>query len=99
MGKEVQKDKAAAVRWFTLSAALGNIYAQFFLDHMDSFKDPSAIMAGTRLLHHMSRIFSDNAPPLKPLGQRTDRKLLRKLREKKQAQGHARDDQEQTMSL
>ncbi|KJJ68647.1 MobP3 family relaxase [Clostridium sp. FS41] len=99
MGKEVPKDKAAAVRWFTLSAAQGNIYAQFFLDHMDSFKDPSALMAGTRLLHHMSRIFSDNVPPLKPIGQRTDRKLLRKLREKKQAQGHARDDQEQTMSL
>jgi len=99
MGKEVPKDKATAVRWFTLSTAQGNIYAQFFLDYMDSFKDPSALMAGTRLLHHMSRIFLDNAPPLKPLGQRTDRKLLRKLREKKQAQGHARDDQEQTMSL
>ncbi|NYB73145.1 SEL1-like repeat protein [Sedimentibacter hydroxybenzoicus DSM 7310] len=99
MGKDVPKDKDAAVRWFTLSAAQGNIYAQFFLDHMDSFKDPSVMLAGTRLLHHMSRIFSDNAPPLKPPGQRTDRKLLRKLREKKQAQGHARDDHEQTMSL
>jgi TPR repeat protein len=99
MGKDIPKDKDAAVRWFTLSAAQGNIYAQFFLDHMDSFKDPSVLLAGTRLLHHMSRVFSDNAPPLKPPGQRTDRKLLRKLREKKQAQGHARDDHEQIMSL
>lgn len=99
IGKDIPKDKDAAVRWFTLSAAQGNIYAQFFLDHMDSFKDPSVLLAGTRLLHHMSRVFSDNAPPLKPPGQRTDRKLLRKLREKKQAQGHARDDHEQTMSL
>lgn len=99
MGKDIPKDKDAAVRWFTLSAAQGNIYAQFFLDHMDSFKDPSVLLAGTRLLHHMSRVFSDNAPPLKPPGQRTDRKLLRRLREKKQAQGHARDDHEQTMSL
>ncbi|WP_166083244.1 MobP3 family relaxase [Erysipelothrix anatis] len=99
MGKEVPKDKETAVRWFTLSAAQGNIYAQFFLDHMDDFKDPSVLLAGTRLLHHMSRIFSDNAPPLKSFGHRTDRKLLRKLREKKQAQGHARDDQEQSMSL
>ena len=99
IGKDVPKDKDAAVRWFTLSAAQGNIYAQFFLDHMDDFKDPSVLLAGTRLLHHMSRVFSDNAPPLKPSGQRTDRKLLRKLREKKQAQGHARDDHEQTMSL
>lgn len=99
MGKDVPKDKETAIRWFTLSAAQGNIYAQFFLDHMEDFKDPSVLLAGTQLLHHMSRIFADNAPPLKLPGQRTDRKLLRKLREKKQAQGHARDDHEQTMSL
>ena len=99
MGKDVPRDKEAAVRWFTLSAAQGNIYAQFFLDHIDEFKDPSVLMAGTRLLHHMSRVFADNATPLKPPGQRADRKLLRRLREKKQAQGHARDDHEQTMSL
>lgn len=99
MGKDVPKNKETAVRWFTLSAAQGNIYAQFFLDHMDDFKDPSVLLAGTRLLHHMSRVFAGNTPPLKPPGQRTDRKLLRKLREKKQAQGHARDDHEQTMSL
>ena len=99
MGKDVPKDKETAVRWFTLAAAQGNVYAQFFLDHMDEFKEPSVMLAGTRLLHHMSRVFADNAPPLKPPGQRTDRKLLRRLREKKQAQGHARDDHEQTMSL
>lgn len=99
MGKDVPKDKDVAVRWLTLSAAQGNLYAKFFLDHIKDFKDPSVLLAATRLLHHMSRIFADNAPPLKPYGQRIDRKLLRKLREKKQAQGHARDDHEQTMSL
>lgn len=99
MGKDIPRNKESAVRWFTLSAAQGNLYAQFFLDHMDEFKDPSVLQAGTRLLHHMSRVFADNAPPLKPPGQRADRKLLRRLREKKQAQGHARDDHEQTMSL
>lgn len=99
MRKDVPKDKEAAVRWFTLSAEQGNVYAQFFLDHMDEFKEPSVLLAGTRLLHHMSRVFADNAPPLKPSGQHADRKLLRRLREKKQAQGHARDDHEQTMSL
>lgn len=99
MGKEVPKNKETAVKWFTLAAAQGNLYAQFFLDHLDNFKDPSVLLAGTRLLHHMSRVFADNAPPLKPPGQRADRKLLRRLREKKQAQGHARDDHEQTMSL
>lgn len=99
MGKDIEKDKEAAVKWFTLSAAQGNIYAQFFLDHMDEFKEPSVLLTSTRMLHHMSRIFTDNALPVKPQGQHTDRKLLRKLREKKQAQGHAKDDHEQTMSL
>ena len=99
MGKDVPRDKDSAVRWLTLSAAQGNMYAQFFLDHMDDFREPSALLAGTRLLHHMSRVFSDNTPPLKTSGQRADRKLLRKLREKKRAQGHARDDHEQNMSL
>ena len=99
MGKDVPKDKDAAVRWFTVSAAQGNIYAQFFLDHMDSFKDPSVLLAGTRLLHHMSRVFADNAPPLKPSEPRIDRKRRLKLNEKKRAAGHAQGDHEQTMSL
>ncbi|MBP3038447.1 SEL1-like repeat protein [Bacillaceae bacterium Marseille-Q3522] len=99
MGKDIPKDKETAVKWFTLAAAQGNIYAQFFLNHMDDFKDPSVLLAGTRLLHHMSRVFADNAPPLKPLGLRIDRKRQLKLNEKKRAAGHARNDHEQTMSL
>jgi predicted Zn-dependent protease len=99
MGKDVQKDKETAIRWFTLSAAQGNVYAQFFLDHMDSFKDPSVLLAGTRLLHHMSRIFADNAPPQGPSIPQIDRKRRLKLSEKKRAAGHARGDHEQSMSL
>lgn len=99
MGNDVPRDKETAVRWFTLSAAQGNIYAQFFLDHIDNFKEPSILLAGTRLLHHMSRIFSDNAPPLKPPGPHIDRKRRLKLNEKKRAAGHAQGDHEQTMSL
>ncbi len=99
MGKDVPRDKDAAVRWFTLSAVQGNIYAQFFLDHMDQFKEPSVLLAGTRLLHHMSRIFADNAPPLRPLGPQIDCKRRLKLGEKKRAAGHARGDHEPTMSL
>ena len=45
----------------------------------------------TRLLHHMSRIFQEQPPPASPI-YHTDRKLLRKLREKKIAHGHKPDD-------
>lgn len=100
MGKDVPIEKETAVRWFTLSAAQGNIYAQFLLDHMDEFREPSVLLAGTRLLHHLGRIFTDNAPPpLKPPDLRIDRKRRLKLNEKKQAAGHARGDHEPTLSL
>ena len=45
----------------------------------------------TRLLHHMSRIFQEQPLPASPV-YHTDRKLLRKLREKKIAHGHKPDD-------
>lgn len=53
----------------------------------------SALLANsvTRLLHHMSRIFQEQPPPASPV-YHTDRKLLRKLREKKIAHGHKPDD-------
>lgn len=97
MGKDIPRDKEAAVKWFTLSAEQGNIYARFFLDHIDQWREPSVLLATTRLLQHMSRVFADNIPPRAATGQNTDRKLLQKLREKKQAQGHARDEHGQVM--
>lgn len=99
MGKDVPRDREAALKWLTLSAEQGNIYAQFFIDHFDEFKDPSAFLMGSRLLHHMGNIFRDSTPPpgSGSGGMATDRKLLRKLREKKIAQGHAADDHAQTM--
>ena len=53
----------------------------------------SALLANsvTGLLHHMSRIFQEQPSPASPV-YHTDRKLLRKLREKKIAHGHKPDD-------
>ena len=51
----------------------------------------------TRLLHHMSRIFQEQPPPVSPV-YHTDRKLLQKLREKKIAHGHKPDDHEPKLS-
>ncbi|WP_313527762.1 MobP3 family relaxase [Anaerotignum sp.] len=98
MGKDVEQDKETAVKWFTLSAAQGNVYAQFFLDNMDKWKEPSVSFAVTRLMHHMSRIFENNQPPQKSsVDLQIDSKRMKKLREKKMAQGHKRDDHEQRM--
>ena len=99
LGRDVPRDRAAAVQWLTLSANQGNVYAQFFLDHLDSFRDPSMFLAATRLLHHISQIFQDefNKFYSKSINQ-TESKLRRKLRQKKIAQGHAQDDQEQKLT-
>ena len=51
----------------------------------------------TRLLYHTSRIFQEQQPPASPV-YHTDRKLLRKLREKKIAHGHKPDDHAPKMS-
>ncbi len=96
MGREVPRDRESAIRWLTRSAEQGNIYAQFLIDHLDSFHDPSPILAATRLLHHLSRIFREEERRLQGgSGMQVESKLRRKIREKKIAQGHARDDHEQ----
>lgn len=59
-------------------------------------RPPSAILAVTRLLHHMSRIFRDNsAPKSRPGGIQIDRKRLKKLQEKRMALGHKPADHEE----
>lgn len=99
IGNAVPRDKEIAIRWFMLSAAQGNEYAQFFLDNMDKWKEPSVSFAVSRLMHHMSRIFENNHPPQKSMtGLQIDSKRMKKLREKKMAQGHKRDDLEQKMN-
>lgn len=96
MGREVKYDKELALYWLTRAADQGSEYAQFFLDRADSLHPPSIMLAATRLLHHMSRIFQDNSlPKTGPVGMRIDRKRLQKLREKKIAMGHKPDDLEE----
>jgi len=93
MGHEVPRDREAALKWLTASAAQGNIYAQFFLDRMDSFRDLPVLLAATRLMHHLGRIFRDEQRKAGS-GMQIDRKLRKKLAEKKAAQGHAYNDHE-----
>ena len=91
-GEGVPRDRAEAVRWFAASAEQGNEYAQHALEHLN---DPAwGLSSATRLLRGLGEIFQEQLPP--PRGQGlvagVDRKLLRKIREKKIAMGHKADD-------
>ena len=90
-----QHSQEQAHLWFTQSAAQGNSHAQFFLDRWDNLKPPSVMLAATRLLHHMSRVFHEQTPSLSVAGGiQIDRKLMSKIRGKKIAMGHKPDDHE-----
>ncbi|NBH32555.1 hypothetical protein D3Z58_03025 [Clostridiaceae bacterium] len=95
------RDKEKAVPLLEASAAQGNIYAQFLLEHMDSFQDPDLVLAATRLMHHLSRIFQEDyrrASGGSGMGH-MDRKRKRKLQEKRMAQGHKKDDHEPQQTM
>ena len=95
-GQDVKQDREAAWAYFCESAEQGNPYAQFFLDHFDQAQKPNLLLSATRLLHHLGQIFRENSvPPAAPVGQRVDRKLRRKIQEKKIALGHKPNDHEE----
>lgn len=99
-GQDVARDPEQAYNWFWESAAQGNEYARFFLDHIHDNRSPSVLLSATKLLHHMGRIFQDNSvPPSPPVGQRVDRKLRQKIRQKKVALGHKPDDHEEEQTM
>lgn len=93
LGHDVRQDKETALHWLSAAAAQGNIYAKYLLERMDSFKDPSILLAATRLMHHLGNIFREEYQKAfgNPLIQ-VDRKLRKKIMEKKLAQGHAYND-------
>ena len=95
-GREVLHDEDRGVYWLTKSAEQDNQYAQYLLNHLEENRPPSAMLAVTRLLHHMSRVFRDNSvPKSRPGGIQIDRKRLKKLQEKRMALGHKPDDHEE----
>lgn len=99
-GHDVPRDREKAIPLLQASAAQGNIYAQFLLDHMDSFRNPSPLLAATRLLHRLENLFrEDTRKATGCTAYHIDRKRRRKLAEKKQAQGHKRDDREPVQQI
>ena len=94
-GQDIPRDRERAAAYLQASAGQGNIYAAFLLEHLDSFRDPSVFLAATRLMHRLEKLFREDVQ--KAAGGspfHIDRKRRRRLAEKKQAQGHKRDDRE-----
>lgn len=96
MGKEVEQDKEKSYEYFRLAAEQGNVYAAYFLEHWNDMPGPDLLLMATRLMHHLEKIIEDDVSG-KTGSRRSgmDRKLARKIKSKKIAQGHARDDREE----
>ena len=93
MGKDVEQDREKAYRWFEMAAEQGNPYARSFLEHAGESQSSHLLLTATRLLRQLGQIFQENSvSPVPPGSQRTDRKLRRKIRQKKIALGRKPDD-------
>ena len=89
---DVLRDKEKSLYWLGLSATQGNVYAQYLIDNINSYRNPSVLLAATRLMHRLESLFRDDYRRTAGVSGHIDRKRRRKLQEKKQAQGHKSDD-------
>ena len=90
---DVPRDKEKSLYWLGLSAAQGNVYAQYLIDNIGSYRNPSVLLSATRLMHRLESLFREDYRRTAGIATgHIDRKRRRKLQEKKQAQGHKRDD-------
>ena len=88
-GQRVDKDYELAVQLLTSSASKGNEYAQYILDNYHPYTHSSSatVLASMRLLARLSQIICDDAEKRNTNSRTIDRKLMRKIEEKKMAQG------------
>ena len=87
-GKETEADQEKAIAYLAASAGMGNQYAAQLLHSIRSNRNWSAATGTLRLLHHISRILQNRiADERKGREGGIDRKLKRKIDEKKQAHG------------
>ena len=97
LGEDVPEDRKAARQWFQKAAEQGDQYAQYFVEHMDRRDLFPVAQSVAQLLHHLAGIFREQSQPPRPRGLKltVDKKLWRKIREKKIAMGHKPDDHEE----
>lgn len=87
-GREVERDYDKAMEYLQSAADKGNPYAKQLLHSVKSNRHWSAAMGSFRLLHHLARMFQNRLEDERKdkMGS-IDRKLKRKIDEKKQAHG------------
>ena len=97
-GEDIPEDREQAFYWLEEAATQGHAHAEYLLAHLNDEVRPSAMLAATRLLHHLSRVFREAEPqaPDEPR-LRIDRKRARQLIEKRLAMGHRPDDHEEQL--
>lgn len=87
-GKEIDQDYEKAVSYLTLATEHGNQYATQLLHSLRSSRNWSAAMGTLRLLKHISRAIQNRLEDgRKGRAGSIDRKLKRKIDEKKEAHG------------
>ena len=87
-GKEIERDYDKAIVYLTASAKHGNQYAAQLLHSVKANRNWSATLGSLRLLGQLSRIIQNRLEDERRGNQISiDRKLRRKIEEKKQAQG------------
>ena len=94
-GQIMKQDREEGFRWLEKAAEQGHAYAQFFVDRQSKQTPPNVMLGVSRVLHHMSRIFRDNAlPQTNQGGLQIDRKRRKQLQRKRIALGHKANDHE-----
>ena len=87
-GKDVERDYGKAISYLSSAAEHGNQYAEQILHSIQSNRNCSAALGAVRLLHHLSRMIRNQLnDEKKGKADGIDRKLKRKIDEKKQAHG------------
>ena len=87
-GRDTEQDMQKALEWLEKAADHGNQYALQLLHGIRNNRNISAATGIIRLLHHVSRIIGDRMEAERKTGtSAVDRKLKRRIDEKRQAQG------------
>lgn len=92
-GNSVERDEERTLRYLKSSAQQGNKYAQWLLEHRNDYPHQPMLLLVSRFFHYIGKAFEKEMLPDRnnPLAG-VDRKLKRKILEKRSALGHRDDD-------